>query len=373
MVRPSRNDSNARRAAIGLPAEENAEWYADLVAGKPWAQNWAAFLTALRTDDAARTTLARMRNAMGERVPSEGGFLVPQQLADKVFAYLTEAVIWPRAMVLPMGSLRLGLPLLDNPSQASGAQGLGGITFAFTEESAAIPTSNPQFGVQFLEARKLAALISPVPNELPADAAAGFDDLFGRIVGMGLAWELDDLFINGLGIGEPQGVLSSPAALSVTRTNATDPPVHADVVAMLKAAHPASKKKLLWLASEDAFDALLELYLAVGTPTTQAVSPPEWLVFKPELGYWTLLGVPLEVTDHQPDAGTRGDLVLLDPSLYAIGNREMMTIEVSSKGATFAADASAYRIRTRIDGRFLPQSTYTLANGRVVSPLVVLK
>jgi HK97 family phage major capsid protein len=142
---------------------------------------------------------------------------------------------------------------------------------------------------------------------------------------------------------------------------------------MAKALHPASKKKGLWLASEDAFDALLELYEIVGTaPSGQMIPPPQTLKFNSQSGTWELLGVPLEVTDHQPDAGTRGDLVLLDPSLYAIGNREMMTIDVSSKGAGFINNTSAYRIRTRIDGRFLPQSTYTLANGKTVSPLVVL-
>jgi HK97 family phage major capsid protein len=335
----------------------------------PFARSWAAYLKAIRTDGPDRATIA---NAWTERRGSDGGFLVPWTLTEKVFAYLTEAVIWPRASVLTMGEYRVGLPTLDNPSQANGTQGLGGIQFDLTPDGGTITTSNPKFGAQFLEAQKLAALISPVPNELAEDAAGAFDDLFSRVVGMGLSWELDDLFFNGSGVGEPQGILNASAALEVTRVNTGDAPVHADVIALLKKLHPASKKSATWLASEDVFDSLVDEYLAVGTPTTQAVAPPMALVFDAARGCWTLFGVDIEISDHQAPAGTAGDLCLADLGLYQIGSREMMTVDVSSQGSTFVTDASAYRIRTRVDGRFLPQSTYTLANGKVVSPLVVL-
>ncbi len=49
-----------------------------------------------------------------------------------------------------------------------------------------------------------------------------------------------------------------------------------------------------------------------------------------------------------------------------------MTVEVSSKGTGFPTDTSNIRVRYRWDARFWPQSTITLANGKVVSPLVVL-
>lgn len=408
MVRASRNVSNQRRAGRVLGAESMPPGWESTPAGRdaaetqdygeharaakaeaeraagppgakldryPFAASWAAFLTAIRDDDKGGSGPAKraIRNAMSESTGSEGGFLVPWSLTEQVFAYLAEAVIWPRAMVLTMGTYRVGLPLLDNPSQANGAQGLGGVTFSVVPDGQPIPASNPRFGETVLDARKLAALISPVPDELADDAAAAFSDLFGRIVGMGLAWELDHLFFNGTGTGEPEGILNAPAGLKVTRANSGQAPVHADVVAMLKAAHPASKKRLAWLMSEDVFDALLELYEVIGTaPSGQMIPPPNTLRFNTETGTWELLGVPAEISDHQPAAGTTGDLVLADLSLYAIGNRELMTIDRSSKGSTFTAAASAYRVRTRVDGRYLPRSTYVLANGKTVSPLVIL-
>lgn len=343
----------------------------------PFAKNFGTFLAAVRAND---QTLAResakIRAAAGgmdERVPSDGGFLLPWSLSQKVFAYLTEAVVYPRAMVLPMSTYRLALPVLENTSQASGAQGLGGATFSVVTDGKSIPASNFKFGRTMLDAVKLAALVTPVPDELADDAAEAFSDLFGRIVGMGLAWELDDLFFNGTGVNGPEGVLNSPAALAVTRTSSGNAPVHSDVVAMLQAAHPASLKRLLWAMSSDVFESLLELYEVVGTaPAGQDVPPPNTLRFNTQTGTWELLGVPCEITDHQPVAGADGDLALLDLSVYAVGSRELMTIERSSKGSTFILGASSYRIRTRIDGRSIPRQTYTLANGKVRSPLVVL-
>lgn len=339
----------------------------------PFAASWAAFLAAIRDDGPAARVIRDAAAGLSERIPSEGAFLVPWSLSEQVFAYLTKAVIWPRASVLQMGEYKVGLPLLDNPSQANGAQGLGGVTFSLVPDGGTIPASDPQFGATFLEARKLAALISPVPDELADDAAAAFSDLFSRVVGMGLAWEVDDLLYNGNGVDEPEGVLNCPGAVTVTRVNSGQAPVHADVVKMLKALHPASKESAIWLASEDVFDAMVDQYLTIGTaPSGQDIAPPQALQFNSEAGQWELFGVPFKSSDHQPQAGTSGDLALGDLSLMQVGSREMMTIERSRLGSTFASGASAWRIRIRIDGRYLVRSTYTLANGKVTSPLVVL-
>src|SRR5580698_5986492 len=92
--------------------------------GQPWARSWATFLRAVldRHDPSARQYIAAVQNALGERVPSEGGFLVPENLRSQVLSYITPAIMRPRAMVLPMSTLRLPVPTLDNPSQASGTQ-----------------------------------------------------------------------------------------------------------------------------------------------------------------------------------------------------------------------------------------------------------
>ena len=350
--------------------------------GQPWAKNWAAFLRAINDphDASARTFIANA--AMSERVGSEGGFLVPEILRSQVLAYMTPAIVRPRAQVLPMSSLRMPIPTLDNPSQASTNQALGGLTFSFTEEGAAIANTTPAFGRIVLEARKLAALCT-APNELADDAAGAWGDFLARVIAMGLAWVEDDYFIgtNGTGVGCPQSIMNAPCAVGIDRNTASDV-LFLDVVSMFKALHPASKQAGLtagetgvaWLLSASAMDQLLELNYQVTISTVTTPIPPSgWFSMGDghDIGP-NMLGLPAFVTDHQPAAGSTGDVVLADLRHFLIGDRQVMQIERAPLGAQFINDNSLFRVRSRVDGRYWIQSATTTEAAQPVSPVVVL-
>ena len=352
---------------------------------QPWAKSWGAYMRAITDphDSAARQFIAKvmasrpLNAGLGERIPAEGGFLVPEVLRSQVLSYMTAAIIRPQAMVLPMGSLRLAVPTLDNPTQASSTQALGGLTFAFTAEGASVTTSAPAFGRTVLNARKAAALIN-APNELVDDGAGAFGDFLARVIADGYAWFEDDTFLNGTGVGEPQGIISAPCAVGIDRSN-SDLVTFLDVVGMYKALHPHSKQKATmpgvrgatWLLSATAMDQILELYY---NPAGSEVVPPSgW--FSAGDGYSvgaSILGVPVVVTDHQPALGTTGDVVLADLSQYLIGDRLEMYVERSKAGPTFIADTSDFRVKSRVDGRYWIQSSTTTEAGQTVSPVVVL-
>jgi HK97 family phage major capsid protein len=404
VVRASRNASNARRAnghneapfdarvgaqfsiAPGMVTERDRQAYRALYApgaapgeppgtvldGQKWARSWPAFLAALGNEGSGAA--AAISNAMGERVPAEGGFLVPEVLRQQVLAYMMPAIVRPRAMVLPMGTLRLGIPLLDSVSQSGGNQNLGGLQFSIVEEKSSIPATVATFGKVALEARKLAAYLVNVPNELTDDSGQAFGDFMARVIAMGWAWAEDDLLIgSGTGVGEPQALLNAPGGYIVTR-NTSNEVLDVDVVAMVKALHPASKASAVWLISEDVFDQLLDLYLTVGSsPSGADVTPSPLLEFDMDHGCWRLLGLPAFPNDHQPALGTTGDLMLCDLSLMVIGDRQELLVERSPLGAGFPLNASNWRIKVRMDARYWPQETYTLANGKTVSPLVILQ
>jgi predicted phage gp36 major capsid-like protein len=347
--------------------------------GEPWAASWGEFMRAVmdRHDNSARQTIAklmtRLQNAgLTERIPSEGGFLVPERLRIEVLSYMTGALIRPRATYVPMDSLRVPIPLLDNLSQANGAQALGGMTFSLVEEGTPIPASAPAFGVEALEARKVAGYLASVPNELLADATPFTDVFLPRIIGEGLSWYEEDLWVNGSGVGEPQGLIYAPGAVQQDRTT-SNAVVMGDLVAMIKALHPqAERGNAVWLLSDTVFSQLLDMYLNVNSATSGLVPPPEWLTFSETLNCWRLLGIPAFPTDHQPALGSTGDVILGDLSLYLIGDRGMMTVEVSAKGPGFGSDTSNVRVRHRIDGRYWLQAPVTTEQGQTVSPLVVL-
>ena len=349
---------------------------------QPWAKSWTSFLRAIDDphDASARTFIANA--AMSERVGSEGGFLVPEVLRSQVLFYMaTAAAVRPQAMVLPMSSQRLPVPILDNPSQSGGTQALGGLTFSFTEEGAAISNSTPGFGRVVLEARKLAALMT-VPNELADDGAGAFGDFLARVIAKGYGWTEDDFFIgtNGTGVGCPQSLINAPCAVAVTRSGGAGKVILQDIATMFKALHPAAKMSgftpgytnVRWLLSSSAMDQILELYLAIGTPANQAVAPSDW--FQAGDGDRTgpsMLGLPVTVTDHQPAVGSTGDVVLADLSQYLIGDRQVMTVE-RARESLFANDQSYFRVRALVDGRYWVQSSTTTETGQSVSPVVVL-
>ena len=347
--------------------------------GQPFAASWPAFMRAITNpnDAGPRQYIA---NAMAERIPNEGGFLVPENLRSQVLTYMTRSLIRPYAMVLPMSSHRLAIPTLDNLSQASGTQALGGFQFAWTEEGAGITPSTPSFGRTVLEARKVTGYLQNVPNEFCDDAAGAFGDFMAATIARGYAWFEDDYALNGTGIGEMQGLINAPCAVAVTRTTGGTI-VQADLQAMLNALHPASLQdgmrpevtSVQWLVSAHAFQKLLALYLSIGTPANQAVGTSTWL----NLGDGhevapSLLGLPLAMNDHQPAVGTAGDIILADLSNYVIADRMAMTIERAGKGVSFVSGGSDFRVKSRLDGRYWIQSATTTVAGQSVSPVVVL-
>ena len=332
-----------------------------------WARSWSAYLKAAGSDQAARAVIA---NAMGERHPAAGGFLVSEALYEQVFAYVEQSLVQPRACVIPMTTLRLNLPVIDNPAESSGSV-LGGMSFAITEESAGITATTPAFRRVTLEARKLAGLLEDVPNGLVDDGGAAFDSFMNRTVGLGLAWALDDLYLNGTGVSEPEGLISAPCAITVTR-GVSDTVSLTDVAAMWTrlAAPSMQDESAIWLASSKVVEQLATLDQTVdGTP----IPASPFMLGAGSDGGYRLAGLPLVVTSHLPDLGVTGDLCLADFGWYAVGVRRELLIERSQMGETFGADTSDFRVTTRIDGRWLVREAITPSDGsQTTSPVVIL-
>jgi HK97 family phage major capsid protein len=136
---------------------------------------------------------------------------------------------------------------------------------------------------------------------------------------------------------------------------------------------PASLGNFIWICSPDVLIWLLEIYLSVGSPTTQALPPSEWLKYSELLNCWTLLGRPLAVTEHAAALGSAGDLIAVDPAYYVIADRQLLQVAIAPESAGFITDESEIRFTSRLDGRIWMQSPLTPQNGsETVSCVVVL-
>ena len=319
------------------------------------------------TDQTPEVTekLTRIRAAFSEKVPSEGGFLVPETLRSELLKVSLEtAVVRPRARVVPMETLRVPFPAIDSTSNASSVH--GGIVAYWTEEGGTMTDASPAFGRIVLEALKLTAY-TEVPNELVADSISSFEVFINELFPEALAFYEDDGFINGSGAGEPAGFLGADAAISVTKETgqAADTIVWENIVKAYSRMLPGSLGRAVWVAHNDTFPELATMALSVGTGGSAiwlnngAVGPP-----------MTILGRPVIFTEKAATVGDAGDINFVDFGYYLIGDRQVMTAS-SSAHFKFQNDKTAYRIIERVDGRpWLNSATTPKVGSTTVSPFV---
>lgn len=349
---------------------------------EPIAENLSSFFRTIwhntyKDDPNVIKARQAIRNAMSERVPADGGFLVPETLrSDLLRIALETAIVRPRARIIPMETLRVPYPGVDDTSHVSNVY--GGVTWNWTEEAASLSASQPSFLRVVLEAKKL-TLYTEVPNELLADAIATFQQFISEAFPEALAFGEDDAFINGSGQGEPQGYLNSPCAITVNRgtpSHVTFP----DIAAMFPKMLPASYNRGIWVCSPGVIADLLQLVLVnpPGATAGTAVAPALWLTANAGVTSvhgaptWSLLGRPLFVSEKHPALGSQGDLVFFDPGYYLLGDRQTMQA-TSSEHYKYQNDLTAIRVIERVDGRTWTQSAITAKNGTdTISPVVIL-
>jgi HK97 family phage major capsid protein len=349
----------------------------EAVAARDGNSELAAKLLALKGSIAKTLTI---RNAgMSERIPAEGGFLVPETLRSELLALmLEESVISDQVTTIPMDSLRVPLPTIDDTTHVGSV--FGGVSGAWTAEGAALDESEPKFSRLVLIANKLTAY-TEIPNELLQDSITAMDVWFNTFFPQALAFFRDLAFIAGNGVDQPLGLVNAPGAVTVTGTSGHHIKF-ANVVSMFSRMWPGSLKNAVWLAAPDTLPELAQMAVSEdGSGTT--VAPPVFLPGMSALNApgeydgrsFTLMGLPGIVSEKVPAlAGSvPGSLMLVDLSKYLVGDRQAMQI-ASSAEYKFGNDKVAYRVIERLDGRPWVQSPITPANGsaNTLSPYVLL-
>jgi HK97 family phage major capsid protein len=312
-----------------------------------------------------QSKLSRIRNAFSSNVPSEGGFLIPENLRSELLRVALEtSIVRPRARVVPMESLRVPFPAIDSTTNATSVH--GGVVGYWTEEAGALVESAASFGRIVLEAKKLTAY-TEVPNELVSDSAISFQAFIDDIFPEALAFYEDLAFFNGTGVGEPLGFLRATSEIQVTKESGqlADTIVWENIVKMYSRMLPSSLGRAVWIASINTFPELATMALSVGTGGSAI-----WLNNGVEGPPMTILGRPVIFTEKAPVLGDAGDINFVDFGFYLVGDRQVMTAS-SSEHFKFQNDKTAYRIIERVDGRPWLNSALTPQNsGDTLSPFV---
>jgi HK97 family phage major capsid protein len=233
---------------------------------------------------------------------------------------------------------------------------------AWVPEGGSIPQPDVPFRQSTAAPRKLAAIVR-VSNELLNDSQLAA--VLGELFASSFAAELDKHALTGSGLGQPLGVLQSPATITVSRATANqiNP---ADVASMVARQLPQN--------------------VQLGLPTPRGGAPMSvcWVAHpstirqlmlndanKNTLYALTNSGYVLKASEHLPQLGTTGDLVLVDWSKYVYAYRERFRIAVSDQ-PHFDTYESLFRITARLDGAPWLDAPITADDGYQYSPFVAL-
>ncbi len=305
------------------------------------------------------------KRAMSESAPTDGGFLVPVEYAEKIHAVALETeLIMPRAFVQPMRSNECKLPGMNIGDHSSNLY--GGFTASYKVEAATLSEANPKTRQMTLNAKKLTGFLR-FSNELLADIPNGEGQILD-ICGKGLAWYRDKAFLKGSGAGEPQGILNASCLIEVPKEagQGASTIVYENLTNMMARMYAGSFANSVWIVHQTAIPQLLSLSMTIGTGGDHIP------VMKELSGQFSILTRPVVFTEKTEVLGQRGDILLCDLSQYVVGLREGMRID-TSQHVYFSTDEAAARLIERHDGQPLWNEALTLQDGATtVSPFVVL-
>jgi HK97 family phage major capsid protein len=324
------------------------------------------FLKTIHDGRADNRLVTKVPSGLNEGIPSEGGFLVPNEYTAQLLDQsLENEIVRPRATVYPMKGKTRQIPGVEISSHASSL--FGGIVGYWADEGNTVTHTKPGFRMIELVAKKL-MMLSTATNELLQDSAINFEQVLGGMLTKAIGWYLDDAFLSGHGAGRPLGVLNCPSTIEVAAESGqmSSTICYENCINMLARLHPGCYKNAIWIANLTTLPQLAMLYMAIGT----AGVPIK--VLQEESGKFTLIGKEVIFTEKNPTLGSKGDLILADLSQYAIGLREGLRIE-KSNAPGFTTDESTWRTVARVDGQGTWDKPLTLKDGSTtVAPFVVL-
>lgn len=323
-----------------------------------------------RDDSDVKKYYAVHKTAMAENSGVTGGYTVPLDYSMLIMQSLFEhSFLWPRCRVVPMNSAETYCPKpnWETARSAGISPFFGGINFTWqSTEGTAVPdaTSTNPFGQLSLKAWDLLGDLA-ISNQFLMDMGPEAEQSISMLLGEAAAWTTEYAFFRGLGASslQPTGIVNAPATIALTRA-ATGHIGSSDAASMVAKLLPYSWMHSIWACSPTALSDVMQM------DGFQKNVHPTGIEQHGCAG--SLLTRPIFVTDKLPALGTKGDIVLLDPTLYAIGNRQELQIDISPH-PLFRNNQSVIRVWLRCDGKPVLDSSVTLADGSsTASGFVVL-
>lgn len=311
--------------------------------------------------------LHRLALGSNESTPSEGGFLVQTGESAELFQRSYEVGTLARyARALPISSNSNGTKIngVDESSRATGSR-YGGVRGYWASEASTVTAATPKFRQIKFELNKLFAL-AYATEEVLADAVQ-LASFIRSTVPQEIAFLRDVAIFSGTGAGQPLGILTSDAKVSVAKeTSQTAATINATNLAkMLARMWAPSLPNARWFFNQECQSQLP--LLTVGDQPVYL--PPNGLAGAPN---GLLFGRPIEYIEQCEALGTQGDVMLADMSQYGLATKAEINAQ-ESMHVRFVYDEMCFRFTLRTDGRPMWNTALTPFKGSATqSPFVFL-
>jgi HK97 family phage major capsid protein len=315
--------------------------------------------------------LVRAPTGAGEVDPTGGGFLVQVDFAATIFMLAHDmGEILSRVNMIPISANSNGLkvPGVDETSRATGSR-WGGVSSAWAAEGVAGTESRPKFRLVEFDLKKLISKMT-VTDELLQDTTA-LTSIAATAFSEEVMFMTEDAIWEGTGAGQPLGVLSSPALVTVAKETgqAAGTIVKENIDKMWARCWARSRKNAVWTYNQDAEPQFGALSQVTGTGGMPVFLPPGGLSASPN---GTLMGRPMVATEYNAALGTVGDIGLVDFSQYTVVDKNGVQIATSMHVA-FDTDEMRFRVTYRVDGKPMWHSAITPFKGSLTkSPFIAL-
>lgn len=305
-----------------------------------------------------------------EGVGADGGFAVPPEFRTAIVQKIMgEDQLLSRTDQYESGSNTLVIPI----DETTPWQTTGGIQAYWTGEAAQKTQSKPALESLTVRLDKLTCLV-PVTDELQEDAPA-LDAYLRRKAPDKINFKINLALLQGTGVGQPQGILTSPALVSVAKETgqATNTVYYKNIVNMWSRLYAPSRANAVWLINQDVEPQLWTMAFDPAAATPVPVYLPPGGVSQSPFGL--LMGRPVVPSQACNTLGSQGDILLVDLTQYLTARRTgggAIRTDISIH-LWFDFDITAYRFVIRLGGQ--PWFTTPItprAGSNTLSPFVTL-
>ena len=343
------------------PAKDNEKRFSSF--GEQLMAAYRAAMPGGKVDERLST---RAASGLNETTPSDGGFLVQQDFVTELLKRTYETgILASKVKKIPISTNANGMKInaIDEDSRANGSR-WGGVQTYWEGEADELTASKPKFRQMELSLKKLTGLCYAT-DELLQDAAA-LEAVIRQAFAEEFGFKIDDAILSGSGEGEPLGILSSGAIVTVAKeASQTDTITVENLIKMWNRLWSRSRANAVWYINQE-----LEPYLyTLKIGDKPVYIPAGGLSEKP---YGTLFGRPVVPIEQCSAAGEVGDIILADIGQYLLIDKGGIK-SASSIHVRFLYDENVFRFIYRVDGKPIWTKPLTPYKGSAtVSPFVTL-